>query len=167
MDKTVPLQHATTAQLMEFATGVLNLPIEPGTHRQKIIARIKATSPELSELTLPGAPGQPDHEALPDAPKAPAAVGSRPRHGRTRVLIQTREEVGGDRPIFVSVNGSAMLIPRGEMVDVPDPFAKVLQNAVEVHYEQKAGEEGEIIYQPRSIPRFPLSMMGPTPEAAA
>jgi hypothetical protein len=167
MDQTVPLKQATIAQLTAFATEVLNISLEPGLKQPQIVARIKAVAPEISDITLPGQPGSPDHDATPDAPKAPAAVGSRPRPGRTRILIQAREDMGGDRPLFVSVNGSGMLIPRGEAVDVPDPYAEVLKNAVEVHYEQKTGDEGEIIYVPRHVPRFPMSIMGPTPATAA
>jgi hypothetical protein len=53
-----------------------------------------------------------------------------------KIIIQTSDRAGGDRPVPVGVNGRIMLIPRGTPVWVPESYVEVLKHAVEHAYDE-------------------------------
>lgn len=160
MSKEIPLKNATVAQLREYAGNVMGLHLEENLRQPQIVSKIRQANPDLQSITVFDESG--DDAPVKATPPTPAGP-TPPRPGRTRLMIQTSEITGGDRPIQVSVNGSMMLIPRGELVDVPDPFAEVLKNAVETRYEERRDADGNIIMVPRHVARFPVSYFGATP----
>ena len=48
----------------------------------------------------------------------------------TRIKVFAGEGDQGAHPAFVSHNGTAYLIPRGEVVEVPDELLEILDNAI-------------------------------------
>lgn len=77
------------------------------------------------------------------------------KHKRVKILIPSTEAQGGNRPVFVGVNGVSFLIKRDEEVDVPVPVYEVLRNARHTVYKQN--DDGSLV--PREVPAYPFSVL--------
>jgi hypothetical protein len=149
--KKIPIQLATAAQLQVYARKVLGLDLPAGLRQAQLVSKIKAVNPDIKEIDAEDAPVQ----AV--TPAAPAVhVDTNPR--MVRVFIPAKDEIGGDRPVPVGVNGVMMLVPRGSPVEIPSAYAEVLANAVEVRIDQIEGPDGMILHIPRDVPRFGASV---------
>lgn len=60
-------------------------------------------------------------------------------------------------PVPVSVNGRQYTINRGQVAEVPVCVAKVLEDAVETHYEQVRGPDGATELRSRTSMAYPFS----------
>ena len=69
----------------------------------------------------------------------------------TRIKIFASTEEGGNHAVFVSHNGIAYLIPRDEVMDVPDELLEILNNAVTTITSPNRDGVGVIT---RDVPRF-------------
>ncbi len=78
------------------------------------------------------------------------------------IHIMEQEGTSGADPVAVSVNGKAMLIPRGSPQKVPWKYVHVLHNAVEVRYTQARSESGETLSEliPRNVLSYPFQDLG-------
>lgn len=75
--------------------------------------------------------------------------------GNKRILTihQTNDE-GGELDVFLSINGYAYQIKRGEPVEVPEEVVEVLKNAKQEL--MSFGQGGQVIV--RETPRYPFSV---------
>jgi len=55
---------------------------------------------------------------------------------KVTINISLQPEQGGDRPVEVGVNGSMMMLPRGEDIDVPLRYVIALKNAKTTQYSR-------------------------------
>lgn len=168
--KTIPIADATEAQLRVFAETVLGMSIHPNAKRETVIAKVIAAhqgdtiTVEADDAAPQAAQVQAPAPIL--AGKAEADETDTSGDGLVRILIETRDEPGGDKPIPVSVNGRAMLIPRGKEVDVPRKYVEVLTKAVRHVYDPIDG--GGISTTPRNVPAYPFRIIqDPAPAARA
>ena len=63
------------------------------------------------------------------------------KNGETMVKIKLPYIPGGDKMQYVNVNDRNMFVPRGEVVEVPECFAEVLEGAEKMTieaYEKRA-----------------------------
>ncbi|RMD93748.1 MAG: hypothetical protein D6811_04315 [Alphaproteobacteria bacterium] len=72
------------------------------------------------------------------------------------VNIPTVEQEGGDRPVYVNVNGKGMLIPRGRDVWVPQEYVEALQHAVRRQFV--TDDSGQVIGT-REVTRHPFNVV--------
>ncbi len=106
---------------------------------------------------------------LDQALQAPAPSGGKPMVGtsgehdpKVLITIAEVEGPGGKRPVFTSVNGVAMLIPRGRAVPIPYRYFRCLLDAVKtVHHQDE--DTGEIISS--QVPSYPMSVNRMPPQA--
>lgn len=70
------------------------------------------------------------------------------------VTIHASEADGGDKAVFLAVNGVAYQIPRGTPHDVPVEVVEALKNAVVTQY--KSGADG--VVKAVDVPRFAFSV---------
>lgn len=75
---------------------------------------------------------------------------------RVRIMISAGRGKHEQCPVPVGVNGRAYLIERGKEVDVPESVLHVLNLAV----EQAPVLEGERVMGFRSVPRYPVQVLG-------
>lgn len=75
---------------------------------------------------------------------------------RVRILIPAGRSKHEQCPVPVGVNGRAYLIERGVEVDVPESVVHVLNLAV----EQSPVLDGERVTGFRSVPRYPVQVLG-------
>lgn len=149
--KQIPINEATAGQLRAFAESTLGLSIHPNCNRDAILAKVKQAwdKPEIPVEEPPEAEpqtGQP--------PRPATAEQQPPKAEMVRILIHVTEDAGGDEPVPVSVNGRAMLIPRGKEVDIKPEYYEVLKNAVQHRYE--ALPDGGMNPVPRKVPLYPF-----------
>ena len=62
-------------------------------------------------------------------------------------------------PVPVSINGYQWTIRRGEIVEVPIEVVHVLNNAVEVHYDQIANPDHTVNLRPREAMAYPFAVV--------
>jgi hypothetical protein len=168
--KRVPMAEATEAQLREFAQNVLGLAIDHKTKGDKRRAAIGRAWPNQDHIlvadTAPPAEAPApaldiNHTAVP----ATKAMVDRTSGLDPKVKINISREAGpgGDRAVPVSVNGVAMVIPRGEDVTVPYRFYLALRNAITTLVEQDPNTLEEFR---RDTPSYPFQVVGPLPSEA-
>lgn len=81
---------------------------------------------------------------------------SHPKHWlRDRIKVFQSEGPGGAEPVYISVNGYSILIPREIECDVARPFVNALRDAVTTVFEQN--DKGEP--KTRNVPRYNWQMI--------
>jgi hypothetical protein len=147
----ISIHAADTEQLRQFAR-LQNLAVSPNpnTSREKILSVIEQAG--FSEIDVPD-------EAMPAATEpapAPQAkqTGAPSDHTGTpyvEVLIEREDSVGGDRPVFLSVNGRGLLVARGKPQRIKYPYYEALRNAVKTVFDNTP-ETGETLS--RDVPAY-------------
>lgn len=153
-DKKIPIEEATVEQLRAFASAYLGLDIHGSTKEENVRARVAKAwgKPEIlvpdagEDETVVARGGQPPHPVT--------AAHQPPDKGKVRLIIQRTDDSGGNDPVFVSVNGRAMLVPRGKEVEIPYRYFRALEKAVIYRYEPLP--DGGIDPVPRKIPLYPF-----------
>lgn len=155
--KRIPIDSASAAQLAAFAALNLGLDVQSGSSANKLRGAINAAGYDKDFIEID------TDEAPASAPRAKAqafnayAAGTRPT--KVRLIIQAQPGPGGDEPVFVGVNGTAMFIPRGKEAEIPYHYYEALNNAKTVTHET---DEQEGLRNPREAPAYPFSVLGMT-----
>jgi hypothetical protein len=153
--KRIPIDSASAAQLAAFAALNLGLDVQSGSSANKLRGQINAAGYDKDFIEID------TDEAAASAPRAKAqafndyAAGTRPT--KVRLIIQSQPGPGGDEPVFVSVNGSAMYIPRGKEAEIPYRYYEALNNARSVTHEN---DDREGLKNAREVPVYPFSVLG-------
>jgi hypothetical protein len=143
--KTININEATGPQLVWFAQNALNIEgIRPNMSKAEMIAKIRAVGYDKDTIEV---------EQVEEAKPKALAADSRET---VRIVIPGSDTPGGSDPVPVSVNGSAMLIPRDEECEIPYPFYEALKNAVRQVYTPLP--DGGIS-APKNVPAYPFSRL--------
>lgn len=172
--KMVSVYSASNADLLAHAVKVLGLPVDENTPHKTLIAKVVEVSqtkevpvPDVDAGDSPRAASQrpneddDDDEIEAEAPRALTADEIAKRDARTvRLIIAKQTGVpGGDEDVPLGVNGSFMVVRRGIQQDVPMPFFRVLEAAVQDIYEPL--ENGGISAIPNKVPLYPYTVTVP------
>jgi hypothetical protein len=146
----ISIYEADTEQLRQFAR-LQNLAVSPNpnTSREKILSVIEqAGFQEIDVADDSAAASEP-------APTARVQQGSAlSDHAGVpyvEVMIERDEGVGGDRPVFLSVNGRGLLVARGKPQRIKYPYFLALQNAVKTVFDNNP-DTGET--HARNVPTY-------------
>jgi hypothetical protein len=131
--RNVAFNDATPAELRMFLQQSCGITAHTNCTPETLRAKVRAVfeGDEIS-LILPDDPEiaakAPPNEVRSDGQRMVSKGGK----GDPVVELTLMEQEGpaGKRPVFVSVNGKAMLIPRSKRVQVPYRYYDVLRNAV-------------------------------------
>jgi hypothetical protein len=145
--KQIPIDSATLPQLKAFATH-LGCTVTRFDNAEKVRKAIaEAGYDEAHIIVADGAP-----ITASSAPKGAAAsakgVMSEPM---CSITVHIAQGPGGKRPLFVGVNGKALLIPRNEKCEVKLRYLDALKVAVETKYEF---DEDAKANMPRDMPSY-------------
>lgn len=139
----------------------LGIPHKPSSNSTHLIAYIRQADPGATSVPVvrsqqPAAPQAPEGMQMPRPSDTAKKLSSSKSGGDPKVtlVLNRTEEKGGNRPLFVSVNGVGMLIPRGEKVSIPFRYYLALLNAVGIQYDQD--EEGEL--ESREVQSYPFNV---------
>lgn len=158
-DVTIKIADATVDQLRWFATTVLGVDLgpNPNIRIETLRSKISAAGYQRDDITVPDTIGTPAPAAAPagETPAHAVDPGSYQRGPRAKIVIARDEKPGGDRPVFVAVNGKSMLIPRAEPCDVGLPYVEALLHATQTLYDMD--EEGHITS--REVPLYPMQIL--------
>ncbi len=150
MPRTIPIADATTDQLLYFARTVLGLDIHHAVQKRETILSKISTASEATEITVP------DEVPVASAPEPQPVSDHVPAHERPPVIIKiaVSDAADGEEAVPLSLNGKAMLVPRGRWCQIPYTYyAGPLAHAVEDRYESL--KDGGMSTKPRQVPRFP------------
>ena len=169
----IAIADATAAQLRKFAELSLGLPVQASWNKQTTLAAMAAAWNydfiEFEEEAAPVAPEAivlgvdvPANEniEIPVTGLSPAELAKRDAR-LIELLIPLQEDAGGKDMVPLSVNGRALLVPRGVTVKIRRPYFEVLARAVRVTYDQD--REGNMI--PRHVPQYPYTLISGMGEA--
>lgn len=153
MSDRISIEQASAQQLRDFASLVFGLELTGTENKAVMTGKLKAVGYDKEDIPVMGG-------SSPAASKPAAGAGAVQENGDGRdcmkILIPEEDKDGGQEPVFVSVNGSAMYIPRAKPVLVPLPYIEALQNAVQFVYPQYDGEEGGL-GEPRKVHSYPFA----------
>ena len=146
-------------QLIRDLAGILNdtnlteIEVELGDLK----VRVSRHAPAVHAVAAPQPTYAPAPTAAPagETPANAVDPGSYQRGPKAKIIIARDEKPGGDRPVFVAVNGKSMLIPRAEPCDVGLPYVEALAHATQTLYDMD--EEGNITS--REVPLYPMQIL--------
>lgn len=162
---SLPVEQASDEQLRWFIEHALGIPLTRKVmKRDELLARLHQAGHSGPVQVMAGhgtAPASPTPTPTtptpaPAAEAAALAPGSYQSGRKARIVIDRQDGPGGDRPVFVAVNGSSILIPRGEPVLVGMPYVEALTNATMTLFDQNP-ETGEITA--RDVPVHPFRIL--------
>lgn len=151
MTTKVAIEKATVAQLRQFATGTLGLELAQHEKRDALLAKISAVH-DKAEIAVEDE--EQPHQPQGAAPRPVTDAQQAPAEEMVRVYIDLVDGPGGKDPVFLSVNGVAMLVPRGEEVDIKERYYHALCNAVTHRFESL--KDGGMNPVPRKVPAYPF-----------
>lgn len=158
-DVTVKIADANAEQLRWFATAVLGIDLgpNPNIRIETLRSKISAAGYQRDEITVPADLGNPAPTTAPagETPAHAVDPGSYQRGPKVKILIDRQEGPGGDRPVFVAVNGKSMLIERAVPSDVGLPYVEALAHATQTLYDMDEG--GNITS--REVPLYPMRIL--------
>lgn len=159
--RQIPLSEATAGQLRQFATTVLGLEVAKNSTGQQLLGKIEQAGWNKEHIVAE------DEESI----AAGEAHGSASRLLNTRknektgrpevrILIHETEKPGGSDPVFASVNGRGIYIPRAEAVWIDEKYLEVLQHSEELVYpeydpDKDNGMGG--LGEPRRVSAYPFT----------
>ena len=173
--KSIPVEEASVAQIVEFLTVMHGVELTPtqAKHRPGLMLTLQKVEGSATHILVE------DTSATPPAVQtAPAAAGYRSvqeflefagrsdlsdedrlRRDDTRITIvlDRNDEPGGDQPVPVSVNGRNMFINRGEPSSIRFPFYEALRNAKRHVVEQARIGDPPI---ERTVQAYPFQTIG-------
>lgn len=162
----IKLADASTEQLRWFAGSYLNLEVSPSDNANALRVAISRAWDD-SEISVPSDMGG-DVKKVAQRKAAPLAAGAAlapkdsSRDPKVTLIISRQDGPGGDRPVEVGVNGTLILIPRGEPATVAYRYYEALKNAVQTVYEQTS--DGDIVG--RDVHTYPFQVTNMPPDTA-
>lgn len=152
----IPIENASRDELFRFGTEVLGLDIDKRCNEATVRGKISNVF-QGDMITLNTSDAH-DHQAG-DAPAIKEGVvyrGGGKGDPKVTLVVNEQEGEGGRRPVFVSVNGVAMLIPRNKKVTIAYRYYEALKNAVRTSYEQDQ-RSGDI--HSSDVPTYPFNIV--------
>ena len=129
----IDFENMTLAQARKYA-GLYRIPVSKDMEKEDIIAVIK-TKMKGKDIAVV------------------AETGDHPAPGWARIELQRASNGNSNRPVYVSINGYRITIPRGVPVDVPIKIVGVLNDAKDW---QLVENEDEPINSPKRYTRQPI-----------
>lgn len=141
------INEATIEQVRKFAQVNLGLEISATSNKQTIIGKMRAAGFEGDDIEVV------DEISPTAAPDAVDGVDpNNPPEGYGTIMIAATEEPGGDKPVFVSVNGVAIHVLRNTPTVLKNRYIEALFNAKQSRLVQNTDNiEGGL----KSIGEFP------------
>ena len=152
----IKIEEATADQLRWYAVNVMgidNLSTNPNTRKEILLQRIRDAGHQGDTIDVADTPETPGGHA-PVNPDAEEAAGMAAA-GLVEIMIHTAGEGESNDDVFVAVNGTPILLPRGKRITVKRPVVEALRNATRLVYtEQPDGGLGT----PREVAQYPFSV---------
>lgn len=142
--KKISLSEATAAQLRDFAVVQLGLEIAATSNGTTIISKMRAAGFEADEIDVS------ESSAVSEATKSHSSDGAL-KKGYGMVTIYSSDDDEGDQPVFLSVNGAGIRVPRGKSVPLHRKFIEALLNAKKDRRDDKGNKIGEVLSYPFSL----------------
>jgi hypothetical protein len=130
--RQIPIDTATLAQLKVFATH-LGCTVTRFDNAAKVRKAIADSGYEEAHIII--SDGAPSISASKKAAAGETAKPGAMDEPMCSIEVHIAQGSGGKRPLFVGVNGKALLIPRGKICEVKLRYLDAIKIAVETKYE--------------------------------
>lgn len=177
-EKKIPIADATLAQLKIYAENTLGIKMAHNAGQALVMSKIRAAQPTITMIEIDEEDEEPQR-VLHSSSDHDAELGEEPSRRNVVVgglkattsksdpivvmLIPEEDKEGGKRPKEVLVNGSCMLIPRGQLVEVPYRFYFALKSAVMSVYHKDQQTQQLVESKVPTVP-FQVHQMPPLAE---
>lgn len=74
---------------------------------------------------------------------------------KVKIKIASQDRPGGDRDVFVGINGRTFLLKRDEELEIPEPVYELLEQTEVTYYKQEA--DGRLT--PRKVKAYPITKL--------
>lgn len=146
-----PIETAKFIDLKAYAELHLGLEVPVGTSRQTLTQQIKEIEPDITEIPEAGDSPDTGPEDVKVSGAGSVKIGGNSGAPETHysndpvvmIRVASTREPGGNRAVFVGVNGDGFLIQRDRDVNVPYRVYEALEHALEERYEFIDGGPGE------------------------
>lgn len=156
MSNRISIAEATPQQLRSFATTVLGLELEGRENGPTLRSKIEQAGWTGDNIPVMGeAPSGPPAGSR-DAREASKIVKENGRAYFT-IIIPREDKPGGQEPVYVSINGRGMFIPRGERQEVPAEYVEALDHAEQHVYDEFDGNGLGGLKAPRKVKSYPFT----------
>lgn len=157
----IKLADASHAQLKDHAETTLGIALgAKPLSREQLLAKVRAVAGDVDTIDVPLTQAVADPVGTPPAPteeNEDALVATNYQDGeKLTIQIDISSEPGGDKPVFVGVNGVTMLIARGKPQAVALPYVEVLENAIKTVWTQNE-QTGDL--ESRDVPLYPFRVL--------
>ena len=151
----IKIEEATADQLRWYAVNVMgidNLSSNPNTRKEILLQRIRDAGHLADSIEVADTPEtQRPCSVNPDAEEAAGMAAA----GLVEIMIHTAGEGESNDDVFVAVNGTPILLPRGKEIMVKRQVVEALGHATRLVYpEQPDGGLGT----PREVAQYPFSV---------
>lgn len=150
MKTRVPIDILNATALAEHVVANMGLDVNAKMGTAGIKAKMATAGFPTDFIEIDDGQG----EAAPVVRKEPPRVRHREGRRSVQIRIEPQEKPGGNEPVFVSVNGIHMLIPRAQTCWIDYRYYHALQNAV-AHIPET--DEDLNITGYRKVPEYPVS----------
>lgn len=145
----VPIDMMSASALADYVNTNMGLEIKPQTNLAGIKAKMAQAGFQTDYIEIDDGKGE-----QPIARIEPKRERHTPGKRMVQMRIEQQEKPGGSEPVFVSVNGVNILIPRAQTCWVDYKYYHALQNAV-AHIA--ITDENSLITGYRKVPEYPVS----------
>jgi len=146
----VPVSIMSATALAEHVAATMGLDVKPQMGINAIKAKMALAGFQTDFIEIDD--GQEEVEIKRVEPKK---VRHTPGKRMVQIRIEPQEKPGGSEPVFTSVNGSNILIPRAQTCWIDYKYYHALQNAVA---KQAITDEDSKIIGWRDVPDTPISV---------
>lgn len=154
--KTIPIGEASEDQLRLFAINTLGIDIKASAKKETVLARIQAAW-NKPDIAIAESESEADSSGSMAVPQPVTGAQQAPADGMVRLTIGVTEEAGGSDRVQLGVNGKVMLVPRGEVVEIPEAFFESLVHAVQDKYESM--RDGGMNPVPMKVQLYPFQVL--------
>ena len=149
------IEQASAAEIRKFAAERCGLDIHANANKQTAAQRLRtAWAEDWIEVTEDARVGDMEAERQAAIPEELSQ-----EEAWYRLTIAPAGDNDMDQLVQVGVNGSVMVIPRGEEVEVRGPYVEVLRRAIQQQYSHVDPQDmnSEIIM--REVPLYPIQQL--------
>lgn len=159
--KRKSLEEASIGELRSFARLFLGLELPENSQRDHTLAAISQVYQGTDIPILEDAQTQPMHHAgsARNVRKRVDARGNETDVTEVQIELHTSEEPGGNDPVPLSVNGVAILVPRGKPVWIADHYVECLLHAEGAVYAPYTEGLGGLEDRPRMVKSYTFSFV--------
>lgn len=152
--REIPIQKASNEQLLQFLLKKLHIDVDAKADRSTLLSLIRQAH-DKDTIEVIETPAGLETPVLGARRRGRAEYSSGREDPMVTIQIHRSENDTQNYPIPVSVNGTTILVPRGQKVKIPYRYYEALRNACQV---QTVVDKDNRIIEVNEVPVYPMQV---------